>query len=173
MEAHSVLKAHNFNVKSYGVGGHVKLPGPSAKEPNVYEFGTPYQYIYNDLKGKDTALYTRNGLLALLERNMAVKRAPEKFQESREQFDVVVCFEERVMEQVVEDMHNRATGSMKPVLILNIDVKDNREEAAKVAPQTLQLCQMLESRECWEDGIDEVLTQFEQTRRAIYTVCYY
>lgn len=45
------------------MGGHVKLPGPSAKEPNVYDFGTPYQKILDDLKSKDEALYTRNGLI--------------------------------------------------------------------------------------------------------------
>ena len=39
-------------VQSFGVGGHVKLPGSSAKEPNVYPFGTPYQTIYDDLKRK-------------------------------------------------------------------------------------------------------------------------
>jgi hypothetical protein len=70
-------------VSSYGVGGHVKLPGASAGAPNKYEFGTPYETIFNDLKAKDEALYTRNGLLAMLARNMGVKRAPEKWQHTR------------------------------------------------------------------------------------------
>lgn len=52
-----------LQVRSYGVGNHVKLPGPSAKEPNKYDFGTPYQYILDDLRRKDEALYTRNGLI--------------------------------------------------------------------------------------------------------------
>eukprot|EP00879_Flechtneria_rotunda_P008551 GHRR01008958.1.p1 GENE.GHRR01008958.1~~GHRR01008958.1.p1 ORF type:complete len:194 (+),score=47.95 GHRR01008958.1:229-810(+) len=175
MEAHRVLKANNFLVNSYGVGGHVKLPGPTAKQPNVYEFGTRYEDIYNELKSKDEALYTRNGLLAMLKRNMAVKTAPEKWQFCRQTFDVVVCFEEKVMDVVVEDMTNRQQSTMRPVLIVNIDVKDNHEEAAKVAPQTLQICQMLEAAESWEGAIDEVITQFEQEhqRRAIFTICYY
>ena len=50
-------------VQSFGVGGHVKLPGPSAQEPNVYTFGTPYADILDDLRRKDEDLYTQNRLL--------------------------------------------------------------------------------------------------------------
>ncbi|KAF8056476.1 SSU72 [Scenedesmus sp. PABB004] len=175
MEAHRVLKEHDFNVSSYGVGGHVKLPGPSAKQPNVYDFGTRYDAIHDDLAARDEALYVRNGLLAMLRRNAAVKAAPEKWQLNRDVFDAVVCFEEKVMQQVVDDLTSRPQSLMKPVLVVNIDVKDNHEEAAKVAPQTLQLCRMLEAAESWEGAIDDVLTAFERehARRATYTICYY
>jgi RNA polymerase II subunit A C-terminal domain phosphatase SSU72 len=57
MEAHSLLKREGFEVSSYGTGAHVKLPGPSLREPNVYDFGTPYKQMYDDLRRKDSELY--------------------------------------------------------------------------------------------------------------------
>ena len=57
MEAHSLLKRHGFDVSSYGTGAHVKLPGPSLREPNVYDFGTPYKQMFDDLRRKDPELY--------------------------------------------------------------------------------------------------------------------
>lgn len=62
------------------MGQHVKLPGPSADRPNAYAFGTTYEYMLSDLKSKDESLYERNGLLTMLKRNMAIKRAPERWQ---------------------------------------------------------------------------------------------
>lgn len=57
MEAHSLLKRQGFDVSSYGTGAHVKLPGPSLREPNVYDFGTPYKQMFDDLRRKDPELY--------------------------------------------------------------------------------------------------------------------
>jgi RNA polymerase II subunit A C-terminal domain phosphatase SSU72 len=71
-------------VKSFGVGSRVKLPGASRNDPNVYEFGkVTYEDIYKDLEAKDAALYARNGLLQMLQRDMAVKSAPERWQDYR------------------------------------------------------------------------------------------
>ena len=35
-----------YDIESYGTGNFVKIPGKSAKEPNVYEFGTTYEAIH-------------------------------------------------------------------------------------------------------------------------------
>ena len=57
MEAHALLQKRGFDVSSYGTGAHVKLPGPSIREPNIYKFGTPYRTMFEDLKRKDSELY--------------------------------------------------------------------------------------------------------------------
>eukprot|EP01027_Heterolobosea_sp_BB2_P019335 GEZU01027144.1.p1 GENE.GEZU01027144.1~~GEZU01027144.1.p1 ORF type:complete len:187 (+),score=25.50 GEZU01027144.1:70-561(+) len=105
MAAHYLLKQLNFNVSSFGTGSHVKLPGPSIDKPNVYEFGTPYDEMYADLKAKDSRLYTQNGILQMLDRNRQVKRAPERFQDSRQYFNLIFTFEERVFDNIIEGMY--------------------------------------------------------------------
>ncbi|XP_027124937.1 uncharacterized protein [Coffea arabica] len=159
MEAHSLFKREGFDVSSYGTGQHVKLPGPSLREPNVYDFGTPYKHMFDDLRRKDPELYKRNGILPMLKRNLAVKSAPQRWQENAADgsFDVVLTFEEKVFDMVIEDLHNRNHVLMKPVLVINLEVKDNHEEAAIGARLALLLCQELESFEAWEESINMCL----------------
>lgn len=102
MEAHNVLKNAGYNLKSFGTGKAVKMPGPTPDRPNVYEFGTPYDEMYRDLYFKDKKLYTQNGLLMMLDRNRKIKNAPEKFQLNKEHFDIVICCEERVFDAALE-----------------------------------------------------------------------
>uniref|UniRef100_A0A7C8ZTI3 RNA polymerase II subunit A C-terminal domain phosphatase SSU72 n=1 Tax=Opuntia streptacantha TaxID=393608 RepID=A0A7C8ZTI3_OPUST len=177
MEAHSLLKRQGFDVSSYGTGAHVKLPGPSIREPNVYEFGTPYKQMFEELRRKDPELYKRNGILPMLKRNSSVKLAPQRWQDNAADgsFDVVITFEEKVFDMVVEDLHNREPVLMKPVLIINLEVKDNHEEAAVGARLTLELCQELEATESWEENIDEIISSFERhnRRKIFYTISFY
>eukprot|EP00898_Chlorokybus_atmophyticus_P004297 jgi/Chlat1/4869/Chrsp31S08938 len=177
MEAHALLAKHGLIVESYGTGSQVKLPGPSIREPNVYKFGTPYSNMYDELRRKDYDLYTRNGLLAMLDRNRSVKLAPQRWQDNAKdgEFDIIFTFEERVFDLVVEDMHSRHSTGIKAALILNLDVKDNHEEAANGAQLCLQLCQMLNACESWEDEVEEIVTKFAQEtgKRPTYTICFY
>ncbi|RRT54430.1 hypothetical protein B296_00035206 [Ensete ventricosum] len=104
MEAHALLKRQGFDVSSYGTGAHVKLPGPSLREPNVYDFGTPYKFMHDELRRKDPDLYKRNGILPMLKRNLGVKNAPQRWQDNAADgcFDVVMTFEEKVFDTVIE-----------------------------------------------------------------------
>lgn len=47
--------------------------------------------------------------------------------------------------QVVDDLQGRDSTNGASVVVVNLEVKDNAEEAALAAPQALELCQMLEN----------------------------
>ncbi|KAJ9513647.1 RNA polymerase II subunit A [Haematococcus lacustris] len=179
MAAHELVAQHGFRVSSFGVGSQVKLPGPSAQQHNIYSFGTPYATIHADLTRKDPELYLRNGLLPMMARNARIKKAPQRWQDNRAPFDVVVTFEERIMEVVLEDMEGRQAASrslipvsysqlsqhgqaavesvgagagFRPCLVVNLDVKDSTDEAALAAPQALKLCSMIAAFAKGKDG---------------------
>ncbi|KAK8677343.1 hypothetical protein V6N13_142887 [Hibiscus sabdariffa] len=180
MEAHCLLKKQGFDVSSYGTGTHVKLPGPSLREPNVYEFGTPYKHMFDDLRRKDPELYKRNGILPMLKRNLSVKLAPQRWQDNAADgyFDIVFTFEEKVFDMVLEalsDLHNRDQVLLKSVLVINLEVKDNHEEAAVGARLALDLCEQIEAVESWEDSVDDILICFENKhrRKLLYSISFY
>ena len=151
LEAHALLAARHFDVRlsssqkstaqlssdtrtqvhSSGTSSSVKLPGASADAPHVYSFQTLYEHMYADLQRQDASLYTRNGILAMLERNMRVKPAPERWQDCRCAcctqaagsshpvaeacrcrlvFDCAVTFEERCLHALIS-----GTASLLPV----------------------------------------------------------
>ena len=61
-----------FDVRSFGTGSVVKLPGPGPEQPNVYDFGTTYQFMYEDLYRKDPHLYLSTPDSPLARSSMAV-----------------------------------------------------------------------------------------------------
>ena len=79
-----------------GVGEKVKIPGPSAEKPNIYEFGQKtYEQIEDELRDKDEALYLRNNLIQLMNRNKGIKECPQRFADVWPQTacDIVFSFE--------------------------------------------------------------------------------
>uniref|UniRef100_A0AAY5EJP3 RNA polymerase II subunit A C-terminal domain phosphatase SSU72 n=1 Tax=Electrophorus electricus TaxID=8005 RepID=A0AAY5EJP3_ELEEL len=130
-----------FDVRSFGTGTHVKLPGPAPDKPNVYDFKTTYEQMYSDLVRKDKELYTQNGILHMLERNKRIKTRPERFQSCKDQFDLVITCEERVYDQVLEELNSREQETYQPVHVINVDIQDNHEEATLGAFLICELCQ--------------------------------
>uniref|UniRef100_G1TME0 RNA polymerase II subunit A C-terminal domain phosphatase SSU72 n=1 Tax=Oryctolagus cuniculus TaxID=9986 RepID=G1TME0_RABIT len=135
-----VYSKRGFSIRSFGTGTHVKLPGPAPDKPNVYDFKTTYDQMCNDLLRKDKELYTQNGILHMLDRSKRIKPRPERFQDCRDLFDLILACEERVSDQVVEDLHSREQETCQPVHVVNVDIQDNHEEAALGAFLICELC---------------------------------
>uniref|UniRef100_A0A4W6ERF3 RNA polymerase II subunit A C-terminal domain phosphatase SSU72 n=1 Tax=Lates calcarifer TaxID=8187 RepID=A0A4W6ERF3_LATCA len=156
MEAHNILSKRGFDVRSFGTGSHVKLPGPAPDKPNVYDFKTTYEQMYNDLVRKDKELYTQNGILHMLDRNRRIKSKPELLEGEAY-------------------LNSREQETLQPVHVINVDIQDNHEEATLGAFLICELCQCIQHTDDMENEIDELLQEFEEksNRPFLHTVCFY
>ena len=152
MEAHLVFQNAGLTVESYGTGTSVRLPGKSAMEPQVFPFGTPYAEMYASLAATpaDEAFFTQNKVLQLCRRGAAVKEAPQNWQDTPtamiSQHHVVIAFEERIFDAVIEDLQAREpTEDFEPIHVICLDTKDNPQEAKKQGRIALELCWLLEN----------------------------
>lgn len=163
MEAHLRLGKAGFPVVSFGTGSLVRLPGPSITQPNVYQFNkTSYDSIYRELEAKDDRLYRANGVLNMIDRNRGVKWGPERWQDWQIGIprlehasdlgsigteggvvDVVLTCEERCWDAVIDDLLNRGSPLNRPVHVINVDIRDNHEEAAVGGGAILDLASTL------------------------------
>ena len=174
MEAHLRLALANYPVISFGTGSLVRLPGPSITQPNVYSFNsTSYDQMHSELSAKDQRLYRANGLLNMLERNRSVKWGPERWQdwlvgrprlEHKEDrgsqgaeggvVDVVITCEERCWDAVLDNLLERGSPLNRPVHVINVDIKDNHEEALVGGKAILDLADSLNDAAKMEIGPD-------------------
>ncbi|KAG0227834.1 RNA polymerase II subunit A C-terminal domain phosphatase SSU72 [Mortierella sp. GBAus27b] len=161
MEAHNVLLKNGFTVSSYGTGSKVRLPGPTATQANSYPFGTPYNEVYQQLKDRDMQLYQSNGVLLMLDRNRKIKDSPERFQESKEEFDVIITCEERCFDAVCEDLIHRGESHNNPVHVINVEIKDNYEEAMVGGRMILHLAKDIEKSRDLDQEIQPILDRFQ------------
>jgi RNA polymerase II subunit A C-terminal domain phosphatase SSU72 len=158
-------------------------------EPRIFKFGTPYEEMYHSLAATpdDAAYFTRNGVLQLCRRGAAVKRAPQRWQDVTSEdvavHDVVIAFEERIFDAVIEDLQMREpTADFKPIHVICLDTKDNPHEAARQGLVALKLCWRLEQVVAAQGDLTteaaEIIDEFQQERAAetsikiLYQLCY-
>lgn len=155
-------------------------------EPRVFKFGTPYEHMYNSMSAtpEDAMFFQRNGVLGLCRRGAAVKQAPQRWQDMTSEFishhDVVIAFEERIFDAVIEDLQMREpTENFAPIHVICLDTKDNPHEAQLQGRVALELCWLLEAAA--DDLVTEapaIVDEFQQERMAhtpikvLYQLCY-
>lgn len=168
--AHERLKSAGLSVCSYGAGRVVTLPGKSSVEARTFEFSTAYSVMHSILQKEDAALYSGNGVLQLLKRNMALKNAPERWQSlSNEQImdiNVVVCLDYAMFLTVLEDILRRIQSGAKleQLHIICIDTVDTPEEASLGGERVLELCRQLNvpAKELTEEFVKKAVVKLEK-----------
>ncbi|KAI8050968.1 RNA polymerase II subunit A [Syncephalis plumigaleata] len=175
MEAHYVLRENGFKVQSYGTGNMVRLPGTAQDRPNNYRFGTPYDQMYHELKAKDEQYYAQRGILNMLDRNRNIKRAPERFQECSMLFDVIISCEERVFDAICDELIVRGGELNQPVHVINVEIRDNHEDAAVGGKQILELAQLINSVDDINEHMQWILDTIQEKHGEIllHTIAFY
>ncbi|CEG48937.1 rna polymerase ii subunit a c-terminal domain [Plasmopara halstedii] len=183
-EAHDHLQAAGLRVCSFGAGNRVRFPGPSRDDPRIYEFFTPYETMYRELKAENPDLFNRNGVLSMLERDMLTKKCPQRWQDlsvkELQELDVVLCFDDRIFEIVLEDLQLRGVAqpnfrmrdwsgrdfslAWRPLHLLCLDTKDTPEHAKVGGSLALELCQAIDKLDSLDDGIMNVILDFENRK---------
>src|SRR3569833_2753925 len=185
MESHLRLAQAHYPVISFGTGSLVRLPGPTITQPNVYQFNkTSYDSIYKELEAKDPRLYRANGILNMIGRNREGKWGPERWQDWQIGIprlshakdmgsegseggvvDVVITCEERSWDAVIDDLLNRGSPLNSPVHVINVDIRDNHEEAAedreKVGPVNFDTWSA-SSRSSFDERVPDVLAEWQE-----------
>lgn len=162
MAAHQEISLRGYFVRSYGTGKEVKLPGRSAMEPVVFSFNTPYEHMRDELRRRDESMYTSNGVLAMLERNAKIKRAPEQWREARERSDLVLTFEERIFDAVLEDFVIQKTPIVfAPGYVVNLETRDTHADAAVAGKVAAEFVEAVAASENLDMEIENIVKAFE------------
>lgn len=88
--------------------------------------------------------------------------------------DLILAWEERVCDQVVEDLNSREEETCRPVHVVRVDIQDNREEATW-EPSSSVSSASIRHTEHMESDIDELMQGCEEKsgRVFLHLVCFY
>ena len=97
----------------------------------------------------------------MLDRNRRIKEFPERFQDCYDKFDIIFTCEERVYDQVIEELAYREPTDNTPVHIINLDIQDNHEEATLAAFIISDIASILSQSNDLDNEIDELMQECE------------
>lgn len=171
METHSLFLKKNINIKSYGTSHNIKLPGLTPNTPNIYEYGTTYKEIYDDLVSQNKEAYDRIGLLYLLERNMKVKERPENFFDAMKEeiFTVVITCEEKCFESIYQNVKDGGSKLKNGFWLVNFEIKDTISDAVFGANDIYNFVRMIEKNDV-ESAIEKYSVQNNKEMLCTYIV---
>ena len=165
--------------------------------------------MFDELSAKDPRLYRANGVLNMIERNLGVKWGPERWQDwtigaprlehvakgdkgaqgtEAGMVDVVITCEERCWDAVVDDLIGRGGGLNRPVHVINVDIRDNHEEALVGGKAILDLADSLndvakqersadgQDRGNFDERVLDVLAEWQERwpqLPALWTLCWF
>ncbi|XP_019879836.1 RNA polymerase II subunit A C-terminal domain phosphatase SSU72-like [Aethina tumida] len=169
MAIHNVLlDIPNLHVRSYGIANKICIPGDQPHTSNIYDFGVTYDEIFKELKQKNERVYTQIGLLQMLHRNRQLKPKPERFQDAREKFDVIVTCERKVFDRLVDFMEHKTPEEFTICHVINVDIQDSLEEANNKAYFVRDLCKSLSSSQDLDYEIKHILKAFKDSHGLPY-----
>ena len=167
-------------------GSKVRLPGRTAREANVFDFGTPYTTIIQRLTREsekaaatippttdnahhrqqtELTRYHTNGIIPMLQRDALVKPAPERWVASPVLpfFNLVLTFETRVYDTILMSLMVHSSWQSRVCHVVNIETPDNTSEARESGQLVQQWVGELVARgERWEEGLEESLTRLQE-----------
>lgn len=91
-------------------------------------------------------------------------------------FDIVFTCEERCFDAVCMDLQNRGSRLNKLVHVINVDIKDNHEQAAVGGKGILDLASRLTQSSDVDSEINTILDRWQFDHRnlpALHQVCFF